>query len=211
MKITTLLPASGVGFVTNNRGPSGKFQFGQKSTIDAAVAVGTAWNALNANHPFSIGQISLKGGGEMPPHRSHKVGLDVDVRPMRTDGANKPVNITDSAYDRASTTDVITLWWKKAPVQSLFFNDQTVIAAGLSQFVNGHHHHFHVRLRARGATIRIGDRGSDVGEVQAKLGLEPDCRFGSVTQDAVEQFQTNHDLIPDGVVGPKTWEALGIL
>ena len=211
MIVNTPLPASGVGFVTNNRGPNGKFQFGQKSTIDAAVAVGTAWDALNAERPFSFGQISLQGGGIMPPHHSHRVGLDVDVRPMRTDGANAPVNITDSAYDRATTTALIALWWKKAPVQSLFFNDQTVIAAGLSQFVNGHHHHFHVRLRARGATIRIGDRGSDVGEVQAKLGLEPDGRFGPVTQDAVERFQADNDLDPDGVVGPKTWEALGIL
>jgi len=211
MNVNTVLPASGVGFVTNNRGPSGKFQFGEKSTIDAAVAVGIAWEALNPARPFSIGQISLKGGGQMPPHKSHRVGLDVDVRPMRTDGANEPVTITDTEYDRAMTTALITQWWKKAPVQSLFFNDPTVIATGLSQFVNGHHHHFHVRLRARGATIRIGDRGSDVGEVQAKLGLEPDSRFGSATQDAVEQFQINHDLVPDGVVGPKTWAALGIL
>ena len=150
MPVNTPLPASGVGFVTNNRGPSGKFQFGQKSTIDAAQAVGTAWDALNANRPFSIGQISLKGGGVMPPHKSHRLGLDVDVRPMRTDGANEPVNITDAGYDRATTTALIELWWKKAPVQSLFFNDPTVIAAGLSQFVNGHHHHFHVRLRPRG-------------------------------------------------------------
>jgi hypothetical protein len=211
MNVNTLLPANRVGFVTNNRGPSGKFQFGQKSTIEAAKAVGTAWDGLNPDHPFSIGQISLKGGGPMPPHKSHRVGLDVDVRPMRTDGANEPVTITDVAYDRAATTALITLWWQRAPVQSLFFNDPTVIAAGLSQFVNNHHHHFHVRLRARGATIRIGDRGSDVSEVQAKLGLEPDGRFGAATQDAVEQFQADHDLVPDGVVGPKTWEALGIL
>ncbi len=60
MNVNTVLPASGVGFVTNNRGPSGKFQFGQKSTIDAAVAVGTAWDALNADRPFSIGQILSK-------------------------------------------------------------------------------------------------------------------------------------------------------
>ena len=211
MNVNTLLPASGAGFVTNNRGPSGKFQFGQKSTIDAAVAVGIAWEALNPARPFSIGQISLKGGGEMPPHKSHRVGLDVDVRPMRTDGANEPVTITDAEYDRATTTALITLWWKKAPVQSLLFIDPTVISAGITQCVNGHHHHFHARLIARGATIRSADRGSDVAEVQAKLGLEPDGRFGSVTQDAVEQFQINHDLVPDGVVGPKTWAALGIL
>lgn len=60
------------------------------------------------------------------------------------------------------------------------------------------------------ATIRIGDRGSDVAEVQSKLGLEADGRFGVVTQHAVEQFQADHDLTPDGVVGPATWKALGI-
>ena len=120
MNINTLLPASGAGFVTNNRGPSGKFQFGQKSTIDAAVAVGASWNALSPEHPFSIGQISLKGGGQMPPHKSHRVGLDVDVRPMRTDGANEPLTITDSQYDRAATTELIALWWKKRPSRAVF-------------------------------------------------------------------------------------------
>lgn len=209
MNVNTPLPQSGVGFVTNNRGANGEFQFGQKSTIDAALRVATTWDSLHAQRPSSIGQISLKGGGPMPPHKSHRLGLDIDVRPMRADGANQPVTITDSEYDRALTTALIALWWQKAPVQSLFFNDPTVIATGLSQFVNGHHNHFHVRLRTKGATIRIGDRGSDVAEVQTKLGLEADGRFGSVTQDAVEQFQTDNGLDPDGVVGPKTWEALG--
>lgn len=59
---TTPLPASGVGFVTNNRGPSGAAQFGQKSTIDACLAVGKEWSVSHP-HPFSIGQISKKGGG----------------------------------------------------------------------------------------------------------------------------------------------------
>ena len=210
MDIKTPLPQSGVGFVTNNRGANGEFQFGQKSTIDAALAVATTWDGLHSQRPFSIGQISLKGGGPMPPHKSHRLGVDVDVRPMRLDGKNEPVTITEAEFDRALTTALITLWWQKAPVQNVFFNDPTVIAAGLSQFVNGHHNHFHVRLRMKGATIRIGDRGSDVAEVQTKLGLEADGRFGSVTQDAVEQFQADHDLDPDGVVGPKTWEALGL-
>ena len=208
MTIDTLLPENGTGFVTNNRCDNGACQFGQKSTIDAALAVAAAWDALHSQHPFSIGQISKKGGGPFPPHKSHQVGLDVDVRPMRLDGKNAPVTITDAEYDRALTTALITLWWQKAPVQMVFFNDSTVIAAGLSQFVNGHHNHFHVRLRTKDAVIRIGDRGSDVAEVQTILGLEADGRFGSVTQHAVEQFQTDHNVEPDGVVDPKTWAAL---
>jgi len=208
MNIDTQLPESGTGFVTNNRCDNGACQFGQQSTIDAALAVAAAWNGLHPDRPFSIGQISKKGGGPFPPHKSHRLGVDVDVRPMRLDGQNEPVTITDSEFDRPLTTALITLWWQKAPVQAVFFNDPTVIAAGLSQFVNGHHNHFHVRLRMKGAAIRIGDRGSDVAEVQGKLGLEADGRFGVVTQHAVEQFQTDKGLTPDGVVGPGTWNAL---
>jgi hypothetical protein len=208
MNINTPLPANGVGFVTNNRGANGEFQFGQQSTSEASIGVAAAWDISHSQRPFSIGQISKNGGGSFPPHKSHRLGVDVDVRPMRSDGINEPVTITDPEYDRALTTALITLWWQKAPVQNVFFNDPTVIATGLSQFVNGHHNHFHVRLRMKDATIRIGDRGSDVAEVQTRLGLEADGRFGSVTQHAVEQFQSDHGLTPDGVVGPDTWAAL---
>lgn len=112
----------------------------------------------------------------------------MDVRPMRTDGTNQPATIKHSQYYRALTRAHIDLWWQKSPIQSRFFNDPTVIAAKHSQFVNGHHNNFHVRLRKKGATIRIGDRGSDVAEVQTKLGLEADGRFGSVTQHAINDL-----------------------
>lgn len=207
MNVDVLLPANGPGFVTNNRG-NDQFQFAQQSSIDAAEAVGRQWKELHPDKPFSIGQISKKGGGTLPPHKSHKVGLDIDVRPMRKDGANAPVEITQSQYDRELTTELIDLWWRNAPVQNVFFNDPTVIAANLSQFVNGHGNHFHVRLRARDAEIRIGDRGSDVAEVQRILGVGADGRFGSVTLHAVEDFQAANNLHPDGVVGTNTWKKL---
>ena len=76
MNVDTQLPKSGPGFVTNNRGDNGEFQFGEKSSIDAALRVGTAWDALHPNHPFSIGQISLEGGGPFSGHASHQVGRE---------------------------------------------------------------------------------------------------------------------------------------
>ena len=208
MDINTQLQERGVGFVTSNRGEHGEFQFGQQSSIDAALRVAAAWDGLHADRPFSIGQISKQGGGKFPPHGSHRLGVDIDVRPMRTDGKNKEVTIADAEYDRALTTELIRLWWEKAPVQLVFFNDSTVIAAGLSRFHDNHHHHFHVRLRMKGATIRIRDRGSDVAELQTKLGIAADGRFGPGTLQAVEEFQAAHGLTPDGVVGTKTWAAL---
>lgn len=208
MNVNIQLPASGTGFVTNNRGANGEFQFGQQSTIDAAIAVATAWDQAHPGEPFSIGQISNNGGGKMPPHLSHRLGIDIDVRPVRKDRQNQSVDISNAQYDRARTTELIDLWWTKAPVQAIFFNDQTVIDQKLSRFVGGHGNHFHVRLRMKGATIRNGDRGSDVAEVQTKLGLPVDGRFGAATEAAVEEFQATHNLTPDGVVGPKTWAAL---
>jgi len=125
MSVDVLLPANGPGFVTNNRGED-EFQFGQQSTIDAALKVGAAWNALHGQRPFSIGQISKKGGGPFPPHLSHRLGIDVDIRPMRQDGKNAPVTIDEQQqYDRELTRELIELWWQKAPVQAVFFNDPT--------------------------------------------------------------------------------------
>ncbi|MEP6921340.1 MAG: penicillin-insensitive murein endopeptidase [bacterium] len=207
MSIDTLMPESGTGFVSNNRAVN--THFGQASTIAAILNVAAAWNETHPTLPISIGQISHKGGGPMPPHKSHKLGIDVDLRPLRQDGANAAATITDPQYDQEKTTELIRLWWKKAPVQAIFFNDSEAIKQRLSRFVDGHHNHFHVRLRTKGATIRIGDRGSDVAEVQTKLGIGADGEFGDKTEHAVELFQEAHGLPPNGVVGPATWTALG--
>src|ERR1051325_11123179 len=108
MKVDVLLPKNGTGFVTNNRG-NDEFQFGIQSTIDAALRVGVAWNALHPQRPFSIGQISKKGGGKFGVHVSHRLGVDVDVRPMRLDGQNEPVAIDNSQYDPELTRELIKL------------------------------------------------------------------------------------------------------
>ncbi len=209
MEINTQLPESGAGFVTNNRGAHGEFQFAQKSSIEAALRVAAAWQALHQNHPFSIGQISKQGGGPIPPHKSHRLGVDIDVRPMRLDGQNAPVTYLEAGYDRATTTELINLWWEEAPVQLVLFNDPKVIEKHLSQHYDGHDNHFHVRLRMKNAPVKFGDRGSDVKLVQTKLGIHVDGRFGNDTLHAVENFQAAHNITPSGLVGPKTWAALG--
>ncbi|MCG8502517.1 MAG: M14 family metallopeptidase [Firmicutes bacterium] len=63
-------------------------------------------------------------------------------------------------------------------------------------------------------TLRVGDRGTDVMEIQAlleKIGYNPgpiDGIFGSRTQQAVIQFQQNNRLTPDGIIGPNTYGIL---
>jgi peptidoglycan hydrolase-like protein with peptidoglycan-binding domain len=57
-------------------------------------------------------------------------------------------------------------------------------------------------------TLRRGDSGAHVKEVQGKVGINADGKFGPRTEAAVRTFQRKHGLVSDGIVGPKTWKAL---
>ena len=57
-------------------------------------------------------------------------------------------------------------------------------------------------------TLRRGDTGSDVAELQRALGVEPTGDFGPKTEAAVRDLQRKHAMVPDGIVGPKTWAAI---
>lgn len=49
-----------------------------------------------------------------------------------------------------------------------------------------------------------------VSTLQRMLNCVPDGIFGRITEEAVLDFQRTHGLIPDGVVGEKTWSKLGV-
>jgi hypothetical protein len=53
-------------------------------------------------------------------------------------------------------------------------------------------------------------RGKEVKELQEFLGTESDGIFGSGTEAAVKKWQSENGLTPDGIVGPATWDAMGI-
>lgn len=50
-----------------------------------------------------------------------------------------------------------------------------------------------------------GSRGDLVVRLQKALNLIPDGIFGKLTEEAVKAFQKAHGLVPDGIVGEKTW------
>lgn len=56
--------------------------------------------------------------------------------------------------------------------------------------------------------IKLGDRGDEVKKLQKLLHLLDDGIFGKLTQEAVKNFQKEHGLFADGIVGPKTWSIL---
>ena len=49
-----------------------------------------------------------------------------------------------------------------------------------------------------------GSRGEVVKQIQLALHLLPDGIYGVMTEEAVRAFQMSHGLTPDGVVGPAT-------
>lgn len=57
-------------------------------------------------------------------------------------------------------------------------------------------------------TYKIGSRGEVVKQIQKALHLLPDGIFGTLTRDAVTQFQVKNRLKADGIVGPATLSKL---
>jgi peptidoglycan hydrolase-like protein with peptidoglycan-binding domain len=57
-------------------------------------------------------------------------------------------------------------------------------------------------------TLRRGAVGEAVKIVQAAVRVAVDGIFGAATEAAVRQFQRDHGLVPDGIVGPLCWAAI---
>lgn len=147
--VTVELPLSGPGFYSYDRtsAVNGQpHQFGRRATIDAIKAIGAAWQRAHPRGPrIGIGHISLRGGGDTPSHAGHETGLEVDVRPMRSDGAEAAVTIYDAKYSRALTQEVVDLFRANRilSVSRILFNDLAI--PGVRQADN-HHHHLHVEF-----------------------------------------------------------------
>jgi peptidoglycan hydrolase-like protein with peptidoglycan-binding domain len=55
-------------------------------------------------------------------------------------------------------------------------------------------------------TLRRGSTGPFVKTLQEKLGVTPaNGTFGPKTEAAVREFQRQKGMVPDGIVGPKSW------
>jgi len=61
--------------------------------------------------------------------------------------------------------------------------------------------------------LRFGDSGDAVRVLQRLLlnnrySVKVDGVFGALTETAVKAFQSQQNINPDGVVGPRTWHEL---
>lgn len=200
---------------------SGDKRWGTASTIAALREIGRIWQLRHPAPRVGVGDISLKGGGDIEGHASHETGRDADLRPMRNDGTEGPVTWRDASYSRTLTQELIDLLYANGVVRVkvLGFNDPGV--QGCVNWVN-HDNHLHVRFffgdEAPGyPVVQLGvDNSPPVREFQRRLNtwkqqhgdtdlLAADGDFGQKTLQAVRAFQTAANLTVDGKVGDATW------
>src|SRR5215470_7826858 len=88
-QVRSALPVSGRGFYCTDAGRA----HGRAGTLRAVAAIAAEWHRRHPAGPrLGITGISLPGGGPMPPHRGHRNGTAVDIRPVRGDGREGPVS-----------------------------------------------------------------------------------------------------------------------
>jgi hypothetical protein len=218
--IESLVPVSGVGFVTNNR--TDNSHFATQVIHDLLIKVAGLWHAQQPDHPISIGQISHRGGGPFPPHHQHQHGVEADMRPLSKSGADLHLTFESAEYSRALTREFVQLLRANARMHRVFFNDPELIAESLTSHASGHDNHLHLWFEEEQAStprvLKNFIKGDDVKTLQEKLiaagfPIEggADGKFGSHTEDAVRAFQTAHPpLTANGIADLATQSALGL-
>jgi len=150
------LPSSSVGFVqlpTSGADHYGYYaaskRWGTPRLVYGIMRVARRFRAENPGAPrLGVGDLSLQNGGDITGHASHETGVDADLRPVRSDGAESPVTIDQGAYSRSLTERALRLFTAELNVSHIFFNDQSLIQAiGPVQQWPNHANHFHVRAR----------------------------------------------------------------
>ena len=124
-------------------------QYGTSRTIQSIVELGRRWKEKYPDGPpLYVGDISLQGGGPMPDHTTgHRIGKNVDIRPVRNDGGVGGLTYDDDVYDFEKTQELVNEILKDPNVRRIWFNDDEIegpedimrIDAG-----NVHDNHLHV-------------------------------------------------------------------
>ena len=134
------------GFYTygkmDNKPDRGGYQYPHPAMMQAILRVALEWQTRDQRR-IGIGNISRADGLDDDDHASHLDGLQVDIRPVRKDGAEMPVVWTDRHYDKDGTAKLIDLFRTFAPVKLVLFND---ISIPFVKRAKGHDDHFHVAL-----------------------------------------------------------------
>lgn len=215
--VLTLLADAGPGFKAYG---SPEKRHGRLEVLQVLQYVCAEWAKVFPKGPrVRIGNISYANGGPMPPHKSHQQGVDVDIAPVASTEEEVPLTWTHPKYSRQRTQQLVDLIRNNPilDVRTILFNDPNV--KGVTPWP-GHDNHLHVSFFLSGtvgkdhSSDQQGDlrlvvpnmQGARVRQLQEDLvkdgiDIKVDGIFGPSTDAAVRQFQANHGLEIDGIVG----------
>jgi penicillin-insensitive murein DD-endopeptidase len=160
----------GSGYIHLRGGdPVDSDDWGSLELVACIETVGREWEATGRR--IGVNDLSRRPGGKFRPHRSHQNGLDVDLRYVRKDGQDAPLDLrrNPEEYDPLATQELLRLFLDHCNVSVIFsdigrlgFTDQELDPDRHGQiltFAIGHSNHFHLRLNpppARSALMRGG-------------------------------------------------------
>lgn len=130
------------GYYVYGTPSGGQGQYAHPAMLTFLFWLELRWSAVD-KRKFGVGNISLANGLRFPPHRSHTNGLQVDLRPLRKDGAELPVSYKSDAYDQLATKKLISLIESAGRASKVFFNDPHIHGV---KPLNGHDDHIHVEI-----------------------------------------------------------------
>lgn len=128
--------------------------WGALKLIDCIETVGRAWEGSGVS--INVNDLSLRTGGSFTPHRSHQNGLDMDIRYVRADGRNAPLDLRydPEAYDLLATQELFRQLIRSCEVEIIFVDTDRLGFTNRDldpeqdylYYAPGHSNHFHVRL-----------------------------------------------------------------
>ena len=126
----------------------------------ALLAVGAAWRKTGgkpAGMPnyFVITDASLRWGGLIPPHLTHRFGAAVDIRPISSDG--KPTSVGAKNYSKEGTRVLIS-YLSQTGATAIIFGEKL---PGVTRVKASHRNHIHVSWLAQPKEPWFAETASD--------------------------------------------------
>lgn len=132
-------------------------QYAHPNMLAFIFQIERKWQAM-CDRKFGIGNISTDGGEPFDRHKTHRMGIEMDCRPVRKDyltGQGARCTYRDKVYDQDATIRLIRLFLDHPWTRIVFFNDEVVqkaLGPARVKTVINHNDHFHVELWPRYAS-----------------------------------------------------------
>ncbi len=150
-RVDTQMPSSGphhMGYYADSK------RWGTAKTVELLKRVAASFHAKTGKK-LEIGDISLRGGGDIDGHKSHERGTNVDINIVFNDGRGPKTHdregpratFRDRAYDRSATRTILKELRRLNPSMDILFNDPVLIAEGLCRKFPNHDNHIHITVR----------------------------------------------------------------